>query len=737
VTSTSRTFSKEFAACTIIAKNYLPMARVLAESWHKFHPGCPIYVLFLDSPLGFVSVEAEHFQPVFTSELEIPNLAGFLFKYTVLEASTAVKPFLLNYLFERYDIGKLLYIDPDILILNSLAPLRDYLDEANILLTPHLLSPIPADERRLTEHDILKSGVYNLGFLGLRNGLESKRLLRWWSDKLYHHCIVDIEQNLFVDQRWMDLVPGLFDGVRILREPGYNVAYWNLHERSVSLEDGITVNGDHPLRFLHFSGFDADKPWVVSKHQNRFGMADIGELRELYLRYRDLLVEHGWNDAKRWTYSHDFFGNGVKITPAARRYYWSLGTNVVSLGNPFSWLENGSATSAIEKFDYSKPSRFPGGVNLIGHYQAETGVGEGARSNLRIIEAADIPCLVNNFVDPRSYNLESLPGNVTESNPFVTNLLTVNADEFPTYVSKHRQQMVGHFNIGYWAWEVPEFPEEWTPSFGYVDEVWTPSTFTRDAVAARSPVPVTVVPHSIDAGFGDEHTVDRAKFDLRPDTFVFLFFFDFDSYLDRKNPLGLIKAYKKAFGSRKDVELIIKSIHGAGHADELSLVQMACIGSNIRVMDCNLTREDKHELMRAADCYVSLHRSEGFGLTLAEAMTCGKPVIATGYSGNLDFMSDEDSFLVPYRLTTIERASGPYKVGFHWADPDLDYAADAMRQVERQRESAARIGLKARAKVRELLQPATIARSVRGRLEKLGLLGKSMPSIPGGSVVHR
>lgn len=692
-----------------------------------------MFVLFLDPPAGFVSLDAANFQTILTSDLEIPNLAGFLFKYTVLEASTAVKPYLLDYLLERYGIEKLLYIDPDILILNSLDPLRDDLDEANILLTPHLLSPIPADDRRLTEHDILKSGVYNLGFLGLRNSLESKRLLRWWSDKLYHHCIVDIAQNLFVDQRWMDLVPGLFDGVKILRDPGYNVAYWNLHERYVSLEDGIAVNGNAPLRFLHFSGFDADKPWIVSKHQDRFGMADIGELRELYLRYRDLLVEHGWNEAKRWTYGHDFFQNGVRVTPSVRRYYWSLGPNVMNLGNPFSWLENGSPSTSIEKFDRTRPAQFPGGVNLIGHYQAETGVGEGARSNLRIIEAADIPCLVNNFVDPRSFNLENLPQNLTDANPFVTNLLTINADEFPTYVSKHRQQMVGHFNIGYWAWEVPEFPEEWATSFGYVDEVWTPSRFTRDAVAARSPVPVTVVPHSMDPAFNDQAPVDRAKFNLSDDIFVFLFFFDFDSYLDRKNPLGLIKAYKKAFGDRQDVQLLIKSVHGAGHSEELSLVQTACLGSNIRVMDCNLTREDKHELMRAADCYVSLHRSEGFGLTLAEAMTCGKPVIATGYSGNLDFMSDEDSFLVPYKLITIQHPSGPYKAGFHWAEPDLEYAADVMRQIEKDRESALRIGLKARTKVREMLHPRTIGRTVRGRLKQLGLLEELVPAIPGSA----
>ncbi len=705
------------------------MARVLAESWSKFHPDSPIFVLFLDSPFGFVSPESQPFYSILTSELEIPNLAGFLFKYTVLEASTAVKPYLLDHLFRHYGIEKLLYLDPDILILNSLDPLCKYLDEANILLTPHLLSPIPNDGLRPTEHDILKSGVHNLGFLGLRNGVESNRLLRWWSDKLYHHCMVAIEQNLFVDQRWMDLAPSLFEGVHILREPGYNVAYWNLYERSVSISEDITVNGGELLRFMHFSGFDAGRPWIVSKHQNRFGMTDIGELCQLYLRYGNLLLEHGWDDSKHWTYGNDFFRNGVKITAAQRRYYWSLGTNVVHLGDPFCWLGGDGPTSAIEKYDHTNPTKLLSGINLIGHFQAETGVGEGARSNLRIVQAAGIPCLVNNVVDPRSHNLESLPDNLTSTNPFLTNLLTINADEFPTYVPKHRQYMLGHFNIGYWAWEVPEFPEEWAPSFGYVDEVWTPSSFTREAVAAQSPVPVMVVPHSMDTSFLHEAVADRSKFGLDPNVFVFLFLFDFDSYLDRKNPLGLIQAYKMAFGSRQGVQLLIKSVHGAAHSEGLSMVQRACAGSNIRVLDCNLTREDKHELMSAADCYISLHRSEGFGLTLAEAMLCGKPVIATGYSGNLDFMSDEDSFLVPYKLIAIERTCGPYKAGFHWADPDLDYAVEAMRTVERQREAAVRVGLKARAKVRQLLHPKTIAQSVRSRLEELGLIEGAIPAV--------
>ncbi len=722
-----KTHNREFAACTIVAKNYLPMARVLAESWNQFHPDSPFFVLFLDNPDGFFAPEAESFESVYTSDLDIPNLQGFLFKYTVLEASTAVKPYLLSYLFREYGIHKLLYIDPDILIFNSLSNLSDYLESSDILLTPHLLEPIPNDGRRQTEHDILKSGTFNLGFIGLRNGIESERLLRWWSDKLYHHCIVSIEQNLFVDQRWMDFAPSLFNGVRIIREPGYNIAYWNLHERVVTLDDGVKVNGSEPVYFVHFSGFDADKPWIVSKHQDRFGMTDIGELQKLYLRYRDLLMDQGWEEAKRWTYGLDFFASGVRIPSSARRYYWSLGPNVAHLGDPFLWLDIKSEQADTDEEDLAA-SFLAGGVNLVGYYGAETGVGEGARSNLRIIQASGVPFSVTSHIDPRSSNVEVLPDGVTDHNPYLANLITINADGLVPFAQKYAGYLKGHFNIGYWAWELSEFPREWAKSFGYLDEVWTPSRFTRDAVASSSPIPVRVVPHAMDLNSSFDSRVDRSKFGLQSDSFVFLFYFDFESYLERKNPLGLIEAFKRAFGPRQDVLLLIKSVHGTAHPEALKLLQKAADGSNVRIFDTILSRNDKHELMMAADCYVSLHRSEGFGLTMAEAMMCGKPVIATAYSGNVDFMSDEDSFLVPYRTVTIKRSCGPYKAGCHWADPDLDCAADAMRLVEANRESAAERGLIAQNKVSKLLHPATIATSVRSRLEELGLLAEALPA---------
>lgn len=714
-------FPVEFAACTIIAKNYLPMARVLAESWHKYHPDCPIFVLLIDSPSGYFNPADEEFETILISELNIPNLNGFLFKYSILEASTAVKPYLLNHLFEAFSIKKLLYLDPDIQVLGSLANLSERLNECNILLTPHITSPIPDDGSVPTDHIILKAGSYNLGFIGLRNDTVARQLLGWWSDKLYHNCIVSFERNLFVDQRWMDLVPGLFPGVSICRDPGYNIAYWNLHEREIEIADGsITVNRE-PVYFFHFSGFNPDEPHRVSKFQDRFKrMSDIGDARHLFADYRRLLLSKGWRETKNWKYEHDQFSNGVPIPAAGRRYYWGLGPHVEHFGNPFAWLNDTSDDSPSHGTQREGVDIAPFGINVLGYLTSEKGVGEMGRSNLRVVEAAAIPHVANLIVDTGSHNLETLPPAFSTDNPYAINLVAVNADQLPHVMKTRRPYFKNRFTIGYWAWELSEFPKEWRPAFDCVDEVWTLSEFARDSIAASSPVPVRAVHCSLDVNFQPRQTFARSAFGIPDDLFVFLFYFDFHSFIERKNPVGLVQAFRSAFGSRQDVQLLIKSSHSREHLDELQLLQRAAGEANVRVFDEVLSRDAKFGLMMAADCYVSLHRSEGFGLTIAEAMWCGKPTIATDYSGNRDFMTAETSYPVPYRLVGIDRDHGPYRVGQKWAQPDLSYASDVMRHVEANREQAAEMGRRARARVSKVLSPVTIGSTVLRRLDELG-----------------
>src|SRR5262249_10868875 len=226
-------------------------------------------VVLVDRPDGYFDPRREDFQIILSEDLGIPHSRWFHFKYTLLELSTAVKPYAIEHILGSGEVDRLFYFDPDITIYGIFPSLVSSLDGNTIVLTPHLTSPIE-DERHPSDLDILRSGSYNLGFIGVRLCEESSRFLKWWQSKLFEHCVVDLPKGLFVDQRWIDLVPGMFRDVRILRDPGLNVAYWNIaHRRITRSPSGYMVNG-LPLCFFHFSGFDPENPRAFSRHQDRF-----------------------------------------------------------------------------------------------------------------------------------------------------------------------------------------------------------------------------------------------------------------------------------------------------------------------------------------------------------------------------------------------------------------------------------------------------------------------------------
>jgi len=210
--------------------------------------------------------------------------------------------------------------------------------------------------------------------------------------------------------------------------------------------------------------------------------------------------------------------------------------------------------------------------------------------------------------------------------------------------------------------------------------------------------------------------LDLSRFGVRPGSFLFLFMFDFHSVMERKNPLGLIAAFKKAFGESEEAALLIKS----SRVDADGMTEMkAAAGANISIVDTVIGREEVNALFRACDCYVSLHRSEGFGLTIAEAMVASKPVIATAFSGNMDFMTARNSYLVRYNLTEIERDHSPYRKGWHWAEPDIDHAAELMRRVVEKRDEALDLGRQAREDVLRLMHPDVVGQRMKARLMEI------------------
>lgn len=303
---------------TIIAKNYLPFARTLMGSVREHHPDFQRFVLLIDDADGYFDPHGEDFGIDTLDVLALPGEAVFRFKYSVLELSTAVKPFYMRYLLAAHDLDTLIYLDPDIILFDNLAPVVDALDHATMVLTPHLTAPLD-DDYHPNEWEIMRSGAYNLGFIGVRRCDEVDAMLRWWEGKLTNDCIVDVEHNLFVDQRWVDLVPGLYSGVEILRDPGLNAAYWNLLHRAITREDGrYRVNGA-PLRFFHFSGFRADDRDTLSRYQDRFTGENRGGADAVVEEYRALLRRNGYRECTFWPYTYGTFADGTPIPDFCRR----------------------------------------------------------------------------------------------------------------------------------------------------------------------------------------------------------------------------------------------------------------------------------------------------------------------------------------------------------------------------------------------------------------------------------
>src|SRR6516165_4591817 len=294
--------------CTIIAKNYVATARVLAESFRAHNPDGICSVLVIDSTEGFIDPAAEPFDLVTIPELEIERFERMAALYTVLELATAVKPWLLRQLLQRSE--RVVYLDPDIQVFDSLQEVDELLRRHQLVINPHLTHAMPRDGLRPSETDILIAGAYNLGFIGIATGDTTDEMLDWWAERLETDCVVAPDRGLFVDQRWMDFAPGLVSDLHVLRDPGYNVAYWNLPTRTV-LRDGERYTVDEsPLRFFHFSGYDIERPDELSRHQNRIRLSDKPVLRELCDAYRQELLAHGHVEAGGWPYDFDRLPNG-------------------------------------------------------------------------------------------------------------------------------------------------------------------------------------------------------------------------------------------------------------------------------------------------------------------------------------------------------------------------------------------------------------------------------------------
>ncbi len=323
------------AVFTIISPNYRHFARVLMASLQRHHPEWDRFVL-VTGATDVLPVEAS-FTSVPLEALPLPNPRQFCFRYSILELNTAVKPWMFEHLFARgYD--RVVFIDPDIVVYSPLAELDAAPAETFLRLTPHMVSPSDRDEESFERRRLL-FGVYNLGFLEVSRRPALARFLRWWQDKLELQCIDEPANGIFVDQKWMDLVPGLFPEVSILRHDGYNVAYWNLRQRHVvAAGEGFTVNGV-PLRFFHFSGYRTAMPDHLSRGST-LELSEIGAARKLFEDYLVAIREAGRASFEAAPYAYGAFADGTPVPNAVRIAYRNSSSLQAAAGpDPFAHPE--------------------------------------------------------------------------------------------------------------------------------------------------------------------------------------------------------------------------------------------------------------------------------------------------------------------------------------------------------------------------------------------------------------
>lgn len=316
--------------------SYLNRARVLFQTLRKFHPDWELVALMTDvPPAGFVFDPAkEPFDRlVMAEDLGIPNYRSWLFRHDVIEVCTAVKgPFMHQACGSGADV--VMYLDPDTALLNSLDPLIEWLEESEILLTPHLIDP-NEDRPAILDNDLSASrtGIFNLGFVAIRTKGEGARFAKWWNDRLLAFCYDDIPNGIFVDQRWCDHVPALFDKVKVVRDPGYNIASWNLSRRKVAIgKDGqVRVNGEHPLRFWHFTKLGPTGDVMTKKYAG--DNYPVYEIWNWYKRQVGAATDPTIPE-RYWAY--DAYSDGAKIEKAHRVLYRERGDLQTAFPDPFA-----------------------------------------------------------------------------------------------------------------------------------------------------------------------------------------------------------------------------------------------------------------------------------------------------------------------------------------------------------------------------------------------------------------
>lgn len=363
---------------------------------------------------------------------------------------------------------------------------------------------------------------------------------------------------------------------------------------------------------------------------------------------------------------------------------------------------------------------FPDGINLIGSIKAETGLGQSCRLLANEIMHTKLPFTIYDYESLGEMSLKdnSFDEYISNECKYNVNLVHINPRELGIALVKLDQGIWDkRYNIGFWLWELEEFPEEWIPFINYFNEIWTPSEFISRSIRKCTEKPVITIPYSIESSI--DKAWGRQQFKLPEDQFLFLMMFDYNSVAERKNPLGMIEAFKRAFSPEKsNVGLVIK-VTSANESDINELRSKLSDYKNVYFITSVLEKQRVNSLINCVDVVVSLHRAEGFGLVMAEAMSLGTPTIATNWSSNTEFMNSDVACMVDYKMIELSRDLGPFKKGQRWADADIEQAADYMKRLVVDKKYYDEIKTNAQKHVNKVLGMEHIKTLIEQRVEEI------------------
>lgn len=829
---------------TICSANYLATAKVLLDSLRK-NTNMDIYLIICDGKRDNIPkfLNDPTKKIIFADELNIKNFNDFIFRYSILEINTALKPFVFNELFKK-KYKKVFYFDPDIIIEDSLDHFESILDSFNAIVTPHILSPF-RDNRKPSLEDISKSGVYNLGFLGL-TASSTKTFLDWWMQKCRSNCYSDVERGLFTDQKFCDFLTSFVKNTKIYTGPEANIAYWNLHERDIVFKNNTYYSNQTRVLFFHFSGLDYDKNFNfvrLSKHENRFTnkinedllnkvnsylkqikeneymLEEIGidkeykfnkingielfsfsrsyikeaeiqtgeldftnidnewfyepsvELPEftkvpriflgIYLERTDLKktfnikTSLGLEAFYRWVsnqiYLKELPENLSKYVPSDNSHKF-FDKDIIRQ-KTYNFLEivakkypNLSSNKLLRKFKIIakrllyKPSDvsfkngenvfglFPKykdkltlkkGINVFGYFDASTGVANGAKLMNRMLHNIGVKTSIYSVnIDDNSQIKKKLPG----SESWDISLFHINADQTANCIPYIDNKLKTSFKIGYWAWELERFPSESLKNGKFLNDLWVPSSFVANSIERSCSFSPKIIPHPVTKHLSGDFGI-KDKFNLN-DCFNVVFTFDLNSYSSRKNPMGAINAYVLACANKEfksNSSLIIKM---SGHFNKMeTLAKFDELREknkiNAVIIDEVLTENEMHGLRNITNVFLSLHRSEGFGLNLIENMNAGNLVIATNYSGNKDFMNESNSLLVDFKLTPVKESEYPDGNGQFWAEPSIHDAAEKLLWSYQNSSKMDELSKKSREYVQSNFSISAVSHQIKKYLEEI------------------